>query len=242
MTSVTSTAGMHRALGVNFIHEPVLSGRPGRHCRVLLLSAAGSELLSVQSSGPACGHPCPAIPTIPRTSRQIPRVPSPPLLPPAMAAFRKTCSAWEFTLRDSWRVTPHLTINYGLRYDTTFRSFRCFRPRPERESRPRRQWSCLGDSAGPTARPSRRALGLAYGLVFIRQHRSAWRCRSLFQRPPQNGWVQAFNAVNNFNIQNASGPPSLIDPNYHTPYALHATGGYSARLQRQLDSERRLHS
>jgi len=41
----------------------------------------------------------------------------------------------------------------------------------------------------------------------------------------QNGWAEAFIAVNNFNLLNASGPPSLIDSNYHTPYALHATAG-----------------
>src|SRR6202007_517773 len=41
----------------------------------------------------------------------------------------------------------------------------------------------------------------------------------------QNGWVEAFNAVNDFNIKNDSGPTSLIDPHYHTPYALHATAG-----------------
>jgi len=41
----------------------------------------------------------------------------------------------------------------------------------------------------------------------------------------QNGWAEAFIAVNNSNLQNASGLPSLIDSNYHTPYALHATAG-----------------
>jgi hypothetical protein len=42
----------------------------------------------------------------------------------------------------------------------------------------------------------------------------------------QNGWVDAFTAVNNFNLQNGSGPSALIDPKYHTPYALTASAGY----------------
>jgi hypothetical protein len=43
----------------------------------------------------------------------------------------------------------------------------------------------------------------------------------------QNGWVSAFQAVNNTNVAAGGGiaPPSIIDPNYHTPYAIHATAG-----------------
>jgi hypothetical protein len=37
----------------------------------------------------------------------------------------------------------------------------------------------------------------------------------------QNGWATAFQAVN----ANSVAPPSLIDPNYKTPYAIHVTGG-----------------
>jgi hypothetical protein len=37
----------------------------------------------------------------------------------------------------------------------------------------------------------------------------------------QNGWATAFGAVN----PNSAAPPSLIDPNYKTPYAIHITGG-----------------
>ena len=41
----------------------------------------------------------------------------------------------------------------------------------------------------------------------------------------QNGWVAAFQSVNAGSL--ANGPPgaALIDPNYHTPYALHAVAG-----------------
>jgi hypothetical protein len=43
----------------------------------------------------------------------------------------------------------------------------------------------------------------------------------------QNGWVSAFEAVNDTNVATGGGvaAPSIIDPHYHTPYAIHATGG-----------------
>ncbi|HMD09278.1 MAG TPA: hypothetical protein VKH63_17225, partial [Candidatus Acidoferrum sp.] len=43
----------------------------------------------------------------------------------------------------------------------------------------------------------------------------------------QTGWVSAFQAVNDNNVATGGGiiPPSIIDPNYHTPYAIHVTGG-----------------
>jgi hypothetical protein len=68
-------------------------------------------------------------------------------------------------------------------------------------------------------------LGVAYGLGSSGKTVLRGGVGLYYNDLAQNGWVQAFNAVNNFNIMNASGPPSLIDPNYHTPYALHATGG-----------------
>ena len=47
----------------------------------------------------------------------------------------------------------------------------------------------------------------------------------------QGGWAPAFQAVNNGSIANpASAPPALIDPNYKTPYALHATAGIQQAL------------
>ncbi len=68
-------------------------------------------------------------------------------------------------------------------------------------------------------------LGLAYGIGGSGNTVLRGGVGLYFNDLAQNGWVEAFNAVNNFNIQNASGPPSLIDPNYHTPYALHASAG-----------------
>jgi hypothetical protein len=42
----------------------------------------------------------------------------------------------------------------------------------------------------------------------------------------QNGWVDAFTAVNSFNLANGTSTPALIDPNYRTPYTLTASAGF----------------
>jgi hypothetical protein len=46
----------------------------------------------------------------------------------------------------------------------------------------------------------------------------------------QNGWVSAFQSVNAGSLQNGPITPALIDSNYHTPYALHATAGVQHEL------------
>src|SRR5262249_16354983 len=42
----------------------------------------------------------------------------------------------------------------------------------------------------------------------------------------QNGWVDAFTAVNSFNLTNGTSTPALIDPHYHTPYTLNVSAGF----------------
>ena len=43
--------------------------------------------------------------------------------PAGNGSFSQNVQRLGFYAEDSWRVTPHLTINYGLRYDTTFGLF-----------------------------------------------------------------------------------------------------------------------
>ena len=115
-------------------------------------------------------------------------------------------------------------MNYGLRYDTTFGLF--VASGHDQSVNP-----ALAGNGIISGIPHdyRRAfaprLGVAYALGSSRNTVLRAGAGLYFNDLAQNGWVEAFNAVTHFNLQNSSGPPSLIDPNYRTPYALHVTGG-----------------
>jgi hypothetical protein len=206
--------------GINFIHEPVMSGA--------LTANAETLVAFVRNPGDYAADPqqfttdltaCSATPSpnvTPGTSCTS--------TPAGDGSFSQNVQRLGLYAEDSWRVTRNLTVNYGLRYDTTFGLFiasghdQSFNP-------------ALAGSGIITGIPHdyRKAfaprLGIAYGLSSSRNTVLRGGVGLYYNDLAQNGWVEAFHAVNNLNIQNASGPPSLIDPNYHTPYAFHVTAG-----------------
>src|SRR6266851_4253462 len=213
---VSHMAGAHSLrFGINFIHEPVLSGA---------LTATAETVLnyskdpSFYAANPAqfyfnlsCAPPVPAGVTCIAT-------------PAGDGSFSQSVQRLGVYAQDSWRVTPHLTVNYGLRYDTTFGLF--IASGHDQSVNP--AFAANGVVSG-IPHDYRKAfaprLGVAYGLGPSGNTVLRGGVGLYFNDLAQNGWVEAFTAVNNFNIRNVSGRPSLIDPNYHTPYALHATGG-----------------
>src|SRR6202166_3207861 len=221
---VSHVHGRHAPrFGVNFIHEPVLSGAlaataeyvysPPQHPSFYLSNHQGqlAAIMSCNPNDPANQSPNPPCPFTTFT-------------PAGDGSFSQNVQRLGIYAQDSWRATPHLTINYGLRYDTTFGLFlasghdQSFNP----------ALAGNGVIAG-IPHDYRKAfaprLGIAYGLGSSGNTVLRLGVGLYYNDLAQNGWVEAFNAVNNFNIRNASGAPSLIDPNYHTPYALHATAG-----------------
>src|SRR5438270_7070765 len=107
--------------GVNFTHEPVLSGALAATAEYVYsppqdpsfyLSTPG-QLAAILSCNP--NDP----------QNQPPNSPCPftPFTPAGDGSFRQNVQRLGIYAQDSWRVTPHLTINYGLRYDTTFGLF-----------------------------------------------------------------------------------------------------------------------
>ena len=46
-----------------------------------------------------------------------------PVTPAGNGSFTQNVQRLGLYAEDSWRVTPRLTVNYGLRYDTTFGLF-----------------------------------------------------------------------------------------------------------------------
>jgi len=204
---VSHAAGHHALkLGINFIHEPVLGG---------------------------------AFPGITETLYSFPQDPTFYLNQPSSVfetdmqngasttnlggGFSQNVQRLGVFAEDSWRVTPRLTFNYGLRYQTTFGLFIASgRSQLENPS-----LQLLPQFGIPAAAPHdyRKQFGPRLGLAYSPGASGRTVIRAgfglFYNDLAQNGWVTAFQAVNGL----GTGPPAVIDPNYKTPYALHATAG-----------------
>jgi hypothetical protein len=212
---VSHTSGRHAPrVGVNFIHEPVLSGA----------LAATSETLVTLPEDPTfyLANPAQFTADIAADSASTPA---------GDGSFSQNVQRLGLYAEDSWRVTSRLTANYGLRYDTTFGLF-------EASGRGQAQNPYLLDLnpaespfIGSAPHDYRKAfaprLGVAYSLGSSGNTVLRGGFGMYFNDLAQNGWVTAFQAVNGTNVATGGGiaPPSIIDPNYHTPYAIHSTAG-----------------
>ena len=221
---MSHVSGRHAPrFGINFIHEPVLSGALTANAENLVSFALNPTDYTANAAGEqqfanditVCSDN-PSDEITPNTSCT-----STPL---GDGSFSQNVQRLGLYAEDSWRVTPRLTLNYGLRYDTTFGLFIA-------SGHDQSFNAALAGNGIISGIPHdyRKAFaprfGFAYGLGSSGNTVIRGGAGLYYGDLAQNGWVEAFNAVNNFNILNASGAPSLIDPNYHTPYALHATAG-----------------
>jgi Carboxypeptidase regulatory-like domain/TonB dependent receptor len=218
---VSHVAGSHAPrFGVNFIHEPVLSGALTANAEnlvslVLNPSDYAADPAQFSTDLTVCSAtPSPNI--TPKTTCTA--------TPAGDGSFSQNVQRLGFYAEDSWRVARNLTVNYGLRYDTTFGLF--IASGHDQSLNPALAGNGIISGIPHDYRKAfAPRLGVAYGLGSSGKTALRGGVGLYYNDLAQNGWVEAFNAVNNFNILNASGPASLIDPNYHTPYALHVTGG-----------------
>jgi len=133
--------------------------------------------------------------------------------------------------QDSWRATSHLTINYGLRWQTTFGLFTA--SGLTQAANP--AFPLLPALGYPEAVPhdDRNQFGPRLGIAYSPGNSETTVIRAGFglyyNDLAQNGWAAALQSVN----PNSVAPPSLIDPNYETPYAIHATAGIQHALNSQ---------
>ena len=218
---VSHVSGRHAPrFGVNFIHEPVMSGALTANAESLITFVSNPSDYAADPQQFATDltvcSPTPSPNITPGTACTS--------TPTGDGSFSQNVQRLGLYVEDTWRVGSRLTINYGLRYDTTFGLFiasghdQSFNP-------------ALAGNGVISGIPHdyRKAfaprLGIAYGLGSSGKTVLRGGAGLYFNDLAQNGWVEAFNAVTKFNIQNDSAPPALIDPNYHTPYALHATAG-----------------
>jgi hypothetical protein len=219
------SAGQHALrFGVNLIHEPVLRGAlSGTAEKVYKFPNDPSFYLTNMALFAAIAKCDPSLP--------FAACPDASFTPQNDGAFSQSIRRLGFYVEDSWRITPSLTINAGLRYDTTFGLFIA---------------SGRDQSANP-ALAALRASGSNLLTGIPHDYRKAFAPRVGFAFAPhgstktvfrggaglyyndlaQNGWVNAFQAVNNGSMRSAfGGQGALIDPNYHTPYAFTASAGY----------------
>jgi hypothetical protein len=229
---VSHVSGRHTPrFGVNFIHEPVLGGAlavpettiqypfdPGFY--VAIPSQFYTTLGCDPPPDPALGITC---------------------TPPGGAggAYSQNVQRLGLYIEDSWRARANLTINYGLRYDTTFGLFEAS-GRSQLENPAFLTLRALKIPLVQGAPQDYRTafgprLGFAYSLGAQQTTVIRVGFGIFFNDLAQNGWVNAFQAVNappapcvNPNDPGcipAGQPGYLIDPRYREPYALHFTAG-----------------
>jgi hypothetical protein len=232
---VSHATGDHAfKFGVNFIHEPVLSGAfPGNQ-----------ETL----------HTFPKDPTFYLTDPgqfQSDYASGATTTPAGDGSFSENVQRLALYAEDSWRVTPHLTVNYGLRYQTTYGLFAA----SGRSQAQNAAFVTLQALQIPVSLPhdDRKQLGPRLGIAYSPGDSGNTVIRAgfglFYNDLAQNGWATAFQGVNSTNAvapgsctfvsssepstvgagcvpgDASGGVGNLIDGHYKTPYAIHITGG-----------------
>jgi len=215
--------------GINFIHEPVLSGALSGTAETLLSYTNDPAFYAANPSqfyfNLNCINP-PADVTCTPT-------------PAGDGSFSQNLQRLGLYAEDSWRATSHLTLNYGLRYDTTFGLFDAS-GRSQAQNPAYLTLKALGiPLINGVAHDYRKAFGPRLGIAYSPGQSGATVIRAgfglFYNDLAQNGWVTALQAVNappapcinpgDPGCIPGGAPGAIIDPHYKTPYALHATAG-----------------
>jgi len=233
---VSHVSGSHgQKFGINFIHEPVLSGAfPGNaesYTQFVLnpcCSASGDDYIDMIQANPIQGKnqftadlTCTAVNGVAPTPNTVCSS-----TPTSDGGFSQNVQRLALYAQDSWRVSSHFTVNYGLRWQTTFGLFQA--SGLSQAANP--SFPLLATLGYPEAVPHdyRKQLGPRLGFAYSPGNSEKTVIRAGFgmyyNDLAQNGWASAFQAVNTGSRGNPPGAP-LIDPNYKTPYAIHVTAG-----------------
>jgi hypothetical protein len=232
---VSHATGDHSVkFGINFIHEPVLSGAfPGNQ-----------ETLYSFPNDPTFYLTDPAQFTADYLAGAA-------TTPAGDGSFSQSVQRLALYAEDSWRVTRHLTVNYGLRWQTTFGLFEA----SSRSQVENAAFVTLQALQIPVTVPhdDRAQFGPRIGIAYSPGDSGRTVIRAgfgmFYNDLAQNGWATAFQEVNSTNAAAGScsfaggtTPPStagagcipgdasggvgnLIDGHYRTPYAIHTSGG-----------------
>ena len=224
--------------GVNFIHEPVLGGAFAATDETFIQyinnpdhyadpSHTGEFYFSPQceAGDPPDGSTC-------------------TFTPAGDGRFSQNVQRLGLYAQDSWRVTHHLTVNYGLRYQTTFGLFTAS-GRSQLENPAYLTLKALGvNLINGAPHDYRKQIAPRLGIVYSPGGSEKTVIRAgfgmFYNDLAQGGWAAAFQGVNTVpgvcivptdpGCLPAGAPGALIDPSYKTPYAIHITGGVQHAL------------
>ena len=215
--------------GINFIHEPVLSGALSGTAETLLSYTNNPAFYAANPSqfyfDVNCVNP-PADVTCTPT-------------PAGDGSFSQNVQRLGLYAEDSWRATSHVTINYGLRYDTTFGLLNAS-GRSQADNPAYLTLKALGiPLINGVAHDYRKAFGPRLGIAYSPGQSGTTVIRAgfglFYNDLAQTGWVTALQAVNappgicihpgDPGCIPGGTPGAIIDPHYKTPYAIHATAG-----------------
>jgi len=223
---VAHTAGTHSIkFGINFVHEPVLSGEVASDEERLLRFSQdpsfyvnnGIDISSAFTCNPTGADPtllCPSDPAVSVTAG-------------GNGHFKQSVQRVGLYAQDSWRITPSFTVNYGLRYDTSFGLFSS--NGADQSQNPALALLRIPGAPLPFAIPHdyRKAFAPRLGVAYAPGGSANTVIRvgvgMYYNDLAQNGWIDALRAVDT-NL-NPGDQAALIDPNYRTPYALQASAG-----------------
>jgi Carboxypeptidase regulatory-like domain/TonB dependent receptor len=243
---VTHTTGAHSfRFGVNFIHEPVLSGALTSNRETIVVFAENpseyladpeqfTEDLSLCTSNPSPNaNPGSSCGTTPASN----------------GTFGQNVQRLGLYAEDSWRLTPRLTVNYGLRYDRSFGLFLASGEsqldNPAYLTLKALQIPLIDGAPHDFNGAVGPRLGIVYGLGESENTVIRTGIGIYSNDLAQNGWVPALEAVNTppapcvspgdpgclppasstGPIGTVAGSGAIIAPGYKTPYAMHVTGG-----------------
>ncbi|HTP43060.1 MAG TPA: carboxypeptidase regulatory-like domain-containing protein [Candidatus Acidoferrum sp.] len=228
---VRRTSGRHAtSFGVNFIHEPVLDGAlTGTEETLFTYPEDPSFYVANPSqfySDLTCTSPTPADVTCTAS-------------PASDGSFAQNVQRLGLYAQDSWRAKPNLTLNYGLRWDTTIGLFDAS-GRSQLENPALLTVRALGiPLVSGSPHDYRKQFAPRIGFAYTPESSQDTVIRGgfglFFNDLAQNGWVSALQAVNAPPLPCVvpsdpgcippGGAGALIDPRYRTPYAIHFTAG-----------------